>query len=310
MRNLILLFSAAAIIAPPGSAQARRTESLQRVTVDWLASRMRDTSLALVHVVTDQSEYDAGHVPGSVPMPVSAFAILGSDSLRAELPAPVVLRDRLEAAGVADGRDIVVIGQPVAAARFAFTLATLGLEPRVRFLDGGIEAWREWAATRGAAATLVTRTPATGRPRARLTITPQPTLVASVEDVRGVIASTASDRARILDARAVEFYSGASPGAMPRAGHIPTAGNVPLTGLTGVNGLLRAPADVRALIAASTGGRGPGSAVITYCHIGMQASLLWLQARLAGYEARVFDGSWQAWARDRSLPIEGQPAAP
>jgi 3-mercaptopyruvate sulfurtransferase SseA len=78
-------------------------------------------------------------------------------------------------------------------------------------VDGGIEAWREWAATRGNAVTLVSRTPTTVRARATLTITPQPQLVASVDDVRSVLASTAADRARILDARAVEFYSGASP---------------------------------------------------------------------------------------------------
>jgi thiosulfate/3-mercaptopyruvate sulfurtransferase len=92
---------------------------------------------------------------------------------------------------------------------------------------------------------------------------------------------------------------------MARAGHIPTAGNVPLTSLTAENGELRGVGRVRSLI--QRAGAAQGDSVITYCHIGMQASLLWLQARIAGYNARVFDGSWQAWSKDASLPIVGPP---
>jgi thiosulfate/3-mercaptopyruvate sulfurtransferase len=311
MRTLPVLLGAALAAGFGTTSLGAQTRSApMRVDAQWLTRRLADTSVVLVHVVSDPSEYEAGHVPGSVPMPVSSFAVLGADSLRAELPSASVLKDRLEAIGLADGRDIVVIGTPVPAARFAFTLATLGLEARTHILDGGIEEWRERAALTGAQRTTVSRAPSAPRPRGTLTITPRPGLVASIADVQAAIASTAANRPKVLDARAVEFYSGASAGAMPRAGHIPTAGNVPLTGLTAANGLLRPASDVRTLMRAAGAPASGSGSVITYCHIGMQASLLWLQARLAGYEARVFDGSWQAWSRDASLPIEGAPTKP
>jgi thiosulfate/3-mercaptopyruvate sulfurtransferase len=42
--------------------------------------------------------------------------------------------------------------------------------------------------------------------------------------------------------------------------------------------------------------------VITYCHIGQQASLLWFAAKQLGYDVMLFDGSFQEWSgSDRPL---------
>lgn len=284
----------------PATVAAQAPPRDMAVTRTWLRTRLADTGLVLIHVVSDRAEYEAGHIPGSVAMPVSAFAVVSADSLRSELPAPEALRETLAAAGVADGRRIVVIGQPIPAARFVFTLAVAGLDPRVSLLDGGIEAWREDGSLP------VSRSAETPRPRGTLTLSPQPGFVASVADVRAIAGGTGPARTKVLDARAVEFYTGASAGGMPRAGHVPTAGNVPITSLSGANGELRDPATIRRLI--ERAGAARGDSVVTYCHIGMQASLLWLQARRAGYAARVFDGSWQAWSRDPSLPLLTGPA--
>jgi thiosulfate/3-mercaptopyruvate sulfurtransferase len=45
--------------------------------------------------------------------------------------------------------------------------------------------------------------------------------------------------------------------------------------------------------------------VVTYCHIGQQASLVWFAARLLGFDARLYDGSFQDWAGRAELPVEG-----
>jgi len=47
-----------------------------------------------------------------------------------------------------------------------------------------------------------------------------------------------------------------------------------------------------------------GQQVITYCHIGQQASLAYFAARYVGYDARMFDGSWQEWSAHSELPAE------
>ncbi|MGH9864582.1 MAG: hypothetical protein ACRD4H_04135 [Candidatus Acidiferrales bacterium] len=43
---------------------------------------------------------------------------------------------------------------------------------------------------------------------------------------------------------------------------------------------------------------------MSYCHIGQQASLLYFVARYLGYDARLYDGSWQDWSRHTDLPAE------
>jgi thiosulfate/3-mercaptopyruvate sulfurtransferase len=50
-------------------------------------------------------------------------------------------------------------------------------------------------------------------------------------------------------------------------------------------------------------GVAAGRTVVTYCHIGQQASLVWLAARLAGRTARLYDGSFQDWAARSELPV-------
>ena len=44
--------------------------------------------------------------------------------------------------------------------------------------------------------------------------------------------------------------------------------------------------------------------VISYCHIGQQATVVYFAARLLGRDARLYDGSWDQWSRMPELPIE------
>ena len=46
-----------------------------------------------------------------------------------------------------------------------------------------------------------------------------------------------------------------------------------------------------------------GDSITTYCHIGQQASLLYFVARYLGYDAHVYDGSFEDWSQRSELPV-------
>ncbi len=45
------------------------------------------------------------------------------------------------------------------------------------------------------------------------------------------------------------------------------------------------------------------STVVTYCHIGQQASLVYFVARSLGYDAKLYDGSFEEWSKHREMPV-------
>jgi thiosulfate/3-mercaptopyruvate sulfurtransferase len=266
----------------------------------WLAARLaRDTSLVLLHVGSARGEYDAGHIAGARWLSLDDYAPANrADTLDRELPTPDALRALLEPLGVADGRRVVVIGQPLPAARFAFTMAAMGREAMVSVLDGGVDTWRE----RGRPLVTAVEPALDAARRGTLTLDPQPRLVARTDEVLALARDTLSaTRTRLVDARAPEFYAGTTASGLPRPGHIPGARSVPLPSLSGAAGTLRDTAAIRARFRAA--GVAPRDTVITYCFVGMQASLAWLQARRLGHPARLYDASYTFWSRTPALPV-------
>ena len=56
--------------------------------------------------------------------------------------------------------------------------------------------------------------------------------------------------------------------------------------------------EIRALITKT--GLAPNQSVVTYCAVGLRASLMYWAARSAGIPARVYVGSWQDWQQRSS----------
>ncbi|MGH9480986.1 MAG: sulfurtransferase [Terriglobales bacterium] len=109
----------------------------------------------------------------------------------------------------------------------------------------------------------------------------------------------------LVDARARFLFLGvAIEGQGERAGHIPGAINLPYTRLLG-GGRLLARAALRGRFLQA--GVRPGDALIVYCHSGQKAGVVYLAARLLGYDVRLFPGSWQEWSRHQELPAATGP---
>lgn len=290
MRFILLGLAAAAAVAAdwPGVL----------VTTDWLAERLGRDEVIVLHAGT-RKDYDEGHIPGARLVELADISITRDDGLRTELPPVDQLQDTFARLGITDGSHIVVYAGNSsfqAAARVFFTLDYLGWGDRSALLDGGLALWR-----------------AEGRPLAseaalarRGTFTPHPA-PERVVDAAWLEKHRGSEHVVVIDARAPEFYSGATPGQMPRAGHIPGARNIPFMTLVDGQGRFKSREEIVSLFAQV--GVQPGSTVVSYCHVGYQASAIYFAARYAGFDARLYDGSFQDWSRRPELPVEALPSA-
>jgi thiosulfate/3-mercaptopyruvate sulfurtransferase len=264
------------------------------VSTEWLAKHLNDDSLVLLQV-GEKLEYLAGHIPGAQFISLTDISTPRGSGLALELPSVAQLQTTFEKLGVTDKSRIVVYFSKdwvTPTARVFMTLDYLGLGDRTSILDGGLPAWR----AEGRAVTAEVRAPKTGH----FTALANTKLVV---DAAWVSANLNKPGVAILDARAPKFYTGAEAGQMPRAGHIPSARNIPFSSLVeDSNNKFKSVEVLSGLF--NTAGVKQGDSVATYCHIGQQASLLYFVARYLGYEAHLYDGSFEDWSHRPELPVE------
>ena len=231
-----------------------------------------------------------GHVPGARFLWAQAYAPStpdGSYDLPAAEQATAIFREL----GLGQEARIVLVysgAQIQQTARALLTFEHFGFERRVSIMNGGFDAWK----AEGRAVSVETPTVAPGTAVAK----PGGRFVVDASYVRARVEAPA---ATIVDAREARFYQG-DGGGQPRPGHIPGAVNLPFSKL--VDGTtIKDDALLRETFTAA--GVKPGTEVVSYCHIGQQASLVWLAARILGYEARLYDGSFEDWSGREDLPV-------
>jgi thiosulfate/3-mercaptopyruvate sulfurtransferase len=302
MRSLKALLLVAALASPPMAssltpalgAQAPAVRSSMVVTPAWLAERIGKEDVAILHI-GEKADFDAGHIPGA--QHLTRQDIGGErDGLSLQMPDAAALQASFARLGVTDRTHVVLYWGTdwvTPTARAYVALDYMGLGDRTSILDGGLAAWK----AAGHQVSTTASAPKTGT----LRVKPRPAVVA---DAASVQAGIGKPNVAILDARAVEFYTGESDnrGAIPRPGHIASAGSVPFSTLVDESNRLKPAAELRGLL--TKAGADPGDQVITYCHIGQQASLLYFVSRYLGYDARLYDGSYQEWAKKPELPVE------
>ena len=109
------------------------------------------------------------------------------------------------------------------------------------------------------------------------------------------------DSTRLLDTRSPEEFRGQTE-MDHRPGHIPGAMNLPHSDMAGADGaLLIEPDPLRQRLAAA--GITPSDPVVAYCRSGVRASLAYLSMQQAGYNVRLYDGSYAEWM-DSGNPVE------
>lgn len=85
------------------------------------------------------------------------------------------------------------------------------------------------------------------------------------------------------------------------AEHIPGAVNIPFSSIVDDSMMFKDKSQLSQLFNAA--GIQSGSRLVTYCHIGQQACLLYFAARLNGFPVQLYDGSYEDWSSRRELPV-------
>jgi thiosulfate/3-mercaptopyruvate sulfurtransferase len=253
------------------------------VDMDWVAQRMGQPGIVLVDPRRPM-KYLSGHLPGALNVP--GYKTFGPDG---KLLAPGALAGFLGTAGLGGDPTPVLYDSPEGqnAAMLAWILEYLG-RTDVCVMVSFYEAWK-------AAGREVRYKPVEAAAR---TFTSQPNPAGRITAEE----ASAPGRLKFIDFRSSEEFSGERAIGEDQPGHIPGAVNVVWRDLADPpRTLLKQRAAIERIMADA--GVTRGDQIVAYCRSGPRAALGYLALRDAGYEARLFDGSWAEWSR-LGLPAE------
>ena len=283
-----LVASFALFAAIPLGAQDRASI----VTTEWLAGHLNDSKVVVLQVIRDTTTFAAGHIPGAREVQYT-WITMARDSIGTELPPPDSLRRVFERAGVSDDSHVVLyasgLGFAPVASRAFLSLDFLGVR-RVSMLSGGMARWR--------AEGRVVETGTQSVTQGRITTGPNDVVV----NADWVMARRGKKGVAIIDSRTPGEYLGTiTEGTLRSDGHVEGARHLEWQQLF-ANVDSSVFLDIASLGKLYAERSAPGDTIVTYCTVGYRASMTYFAARVLGLPVRVYDGSYQDWAR-RGFPV-------
>jgi thiosulfate/3-mercaptopyruvate sulfurtransferase len=278
MRQLTnVMVAAAMVMMAMSSGVVAQTGSDLVVTPAWVAERLNAPDVVILHV-GPAAGYTTAHIPGARLAATTAFSVTGQREdgtpLNLQMPDAETLRKGLESLGISNNSHVVVYAAApntvATATRLMLTLQHAGLGARSHFMPadkpGTLSPWK---------------------------------VVPLIVDADVVDAQRNKAGVRVVDARTTAFYSGAQTGGNQttphKTGHIEGAASVPFNSTFDAQGRFKSAEELKTIF--TEAGVKPGDTVIAYCHIGQQATATIFAARLAGYDVKLYDGSFEDWSR-------------
>ena len=269
------------------------------VSTEWLEENLTDPLMVVLHY-GNKAEFEKEHIPGARHVSVRELMVDHEQGLRHELPEEQKIAQVLRSWGINTNSIIVICYDnenaiPMAT-RLYFTMDYAGLAGQVAILNGGLTAWKseERSMTQSA----------TAFKEGNIEIKIKKEVLIYRDEI---LANLDNDLVTIVDARPEEQYSGKKKDHNSiRKGHIEGAINIPFSLLTTEDSphLFKTKDDLRTLF--EDHNIQAGSTIITYCGSGIWASPVYFAFRLLGYKVRFYDGSFQEWGNDESLPIQSK----
>ncbi|MBI1909670.1 MAG: sulfurtransferase [Deltaproteobacteria bacterium] len=275
-----------------------KKETSPLVGSEWLGQHLQDNDLRIVDCRwmlgkpgEGKKQYEEGHIPGAIHLDVDGPLSGKEGPGRHPLPDKRGFQAVLEKSGI--GHETVVVaydnGQGAPASRLWWLLRYYG-HPHVSVLDGG---WNSWIRSGGKISREIpVYSPATfiARPKKKWVV-----------DKRVVEAVRDDPEVLLIDARTAERYRGEIEPIDPRPGHIPGAINLPFTEIIDPEtGLFLKPEQLRKKFEQI--GADQVKTMICYCGSGVTACTNLLALRMAGFEGKLYEGSWSDWSADKELP--------
>ncbi len=275
---LLLLGSGLAFAGPAATAAAIQDQIPLVVSPDWLAAHLNDARVRII-ATGERDQFAKSHIPG-------ARFIGHEDTMTGDhhLLPPETLATALARAGATDDARIVLYGDsPMATGWLYMALASIGHGDHVSMLDGTIAVWSE----KGRPVSTAVPSPGSGR----LTAKPAPDVIVAAPWVRDRLNTP---NVRVLDVRSNSERA---------KGYLPGSTLILWRNLFSDpdRGVFKSRDEIRALL--TKAGVGPSDQVVTYCAIGMRASLMYFAAKYVGIPARVYVGSFEDWQRQAGFPI-------
>jgi thiosulfate/3-mercaptopyruvate sulfurtransferase len=238
--------------------------------------------------------YDESHIPGAFFAGVEEdlAGLKTGKNGRHPLPDPQAFSRFLRERGVNDATQIVAYdaGADMFAARLWFLCRWIGHDATA-VLDGGLAAWN-------ALGFPVTAAPPEPAREGRLTTVLRPDLVVEADFV---LAHLNSEEMHLIDARALERFSGETEPMDPVGGHIPGAKQRWFKDNFEADGRFKSPERLREEFAKS----GLDSTrTVHQCGSGVSSAVNHLAMVHAGLEgSRIYNGSWSEWVSDPARPV-------
>lgn len=263
------------------------------VSTQWLSEHINDKEIVILQIGFSRNDYKYGHVPNARFLWFNSLAPSNPD-LSTEMPSVDDGKKVLEELGIAKNSKIVVVftGSNVTiTTRMILAISYFGLGDQTALLDGGFELWKSEGRT-------VSKDIVTAK-KTTLSLKIDPSVITNADWVKKNLTNPG---VTIVDARTKTFYDG-NGGGIARQGHIKGSKNLVFNTVLDTTNKIKSVAELQKLF--DSAGVSKGTTVVTYCHVGQQATLVYYAAKYLGYDAKVYDGCFEDWnVRDESYPVE------